>query len=205
MNQTSKIAFSLGALMIVMTLVNAITIPILNSSILRSEVISGLSSVSLLLIGFLNKDFISNKSENIKLVGKRGFLIEEKIDINARQELAWGSQMVLTATPAATILIYLRERVILQRGIISNSGNVFIPGDICKKSMQNSRFISLVSTKHYPGKSEFDPILENLPSVIVFPLLDRGWLIVGGNSERCFTRSDELWIEGWSKKLVDIL
>ena len=67
-----------------------------------------------------------------------------------------------------------------------------------------NKYISLVSTKFYPGKQEFDNIVKNLPSVIVFPIGNKGWIIIGGWSERCFTKSDELWIDGWAKKLLSL-
>ena len=111
--------------------------------------------------------------------------------------------MILTATATSTILIYYKNEVILRRGIISQ--NKFLPGNICRSTTKKSKYISLVSTKFYPGKKEFDSVLKDLPSIIVFPIIDKGWVIVGGWSERCFTKSDEIWIEGWTNKLSEML
>ena len=118
-------------------------------------------------------------------------------------ELGWGSHLLLTATPAATILIYCEDKILLRRGILGK-GN-FIPGDICSRAMHTKKMISLVNTSKFPGRSEFDPILYNLPAVIIYPLRDRGFVIVGGWSERCFTISDERWLVGWSQKLISSL
>ena len=96
-------------------------------------------------------------------------------------------------------MIYWNNTVLLKRGLISDSQ--FVPKDICKRSIQSGKMISLVNTKYYPGRIEFDSILNNLPSIIVFPLSNKGWLIVGGWSERCFTKSDEKWISGWASKI----
>ena len=63
----------------------------------------------------------------------------------------------------------------------------------------------MVNTKYYPGADEFNHVLENLPSIIVSPIGDRGVLIIGGWRSRCFTKADEKWIVGWSEKIQVIL
>ena len=118
-------------------------------------------------------------------------------------ELAWGSQQILTATAASTILIYWDKNVILRRGLITTKS--FIPGEICNRALEQQRLISLVNTELFPGRQEFDCVLENLPAVIVYPLTNRGLIIVGGWSKRSFTNSDEKWITGWSDKISDLL
>ena len=85
------------------------------------------------------------------------------------------------------------------------SEKIFEPGEICKKSIEQKRLISLVNTELFPGRDEFDCVLNNLPAVIVYPLEKRGLTIVGGWSKRSFTNSDEKWISGWSDKLYVLL
>jgi hypothetical protein len=41
--------------------------------------------------------------------------------------------------------------------------------------------------------------------VIVQPIGDQGVLLLAGWSPRCFSRSDETWLEGWSLKLRSAL
>ena len=106
---------------------------------------------------------------------------------------------MLTATPAAVILVYWDKRVILQRGIVGDGQ--FVPGQICQQANSRGDLISLVNTSLFPGRVEFDPIINNLPAVMIYPLASCGWVILGGWSERCFSRSDELWLIGWSKRL----
>ena len=36
---------------------------------------------------------------------------------------------------------------------------------------------------------------------MVQPLGKRGWIVLGGWSERCFTRADERWLLGWAERL----
>ena len=135
--------------------------------------------------------------------GKEGFELCNELSEDQRNELAWGSKQILTATAASTILIYWDNRVILRRGIISN--NKFTPGEICNRAIDQKRLISLVNTELFPGREEFDDVLTDLPAVIVYPLSNRGLTIVGGWSKRSFTNSDEKWISGWSDKLYVLL
>lgn len=37
--------------------------------------------------------------------------------------------------------------------------------------------------------------------MLVQPIGSEGWLLAGGWSPRCFSRGDELWVEGWAEKL----
>ncbi len=202
MNTSSNISIIVGSIMLTLTLINAITINELYPAIVRSEVISSLTSVSILLIGFLQQRHTNKSNSKLKINGTEGFYISDELTQEDKVELAWGTHMILTATASVTVLIYNRDRAILRRGIISK--DIFEPGNICLASSKKSKYISLVSTKFYPGKEEFDPILKDLPSVIVLPISTDCWLIVGGWSERCFTKSDEIWLEGWSKKISSI-
>ena len=67
--------------------------------------------------------------------------------------------------------------------------------------MQKNSSVSLVSTALFPGRAEFDPVLDALPSVLICPLGGDGVVVIGGWSERCFSRSDERWAEGWAVRL----
>ena len=135
--------------------------------------------------------------------GKEGFELCNELSEDTRNELAWGSKQILTATAASTVLIYWDNKVILRRGVISEK--IFEPGEICKRSIDQNRLISLVNTELFPGRDEFNGVLNNLPAVIVYPLKKRGLTIVGGWSKRSFTNSDEKWISGWSDKLYLLL
>lgn len=116
-----------------------------------------------------------------------------------KQELAWGSHMLLTATPAASILVVWHEHVVLRRGLISQAS--FQPGAITRRAMERDKTISLVNTALFPGRAEFDGMLQSLPAVLVCPMGQQGVVIVGGWSPRCFSRSDERWLEGWVQRL----
>ncbi len=202
MNNSSNISIFIGFIMLTLSLVNAITINELSPAIIRAEVLSALTSITILLIGFLQEIPTRKQNNKLTIKGKEGFYISDELTQEEKNELAWGTHMILTATASVTVLIYNKGTTILRRGIISE--DIFKPGKICLSSTQKSKYISLVSTKFYPGKAEFDPIVKDLPAVIVLPISSDCWLIVGGWSERCFTKSDEIWLEGWSKKISSI-
>ena len=82
---------------------------------------------------------------------------------------------------------------------------MFKPGEICNRAIDQKRLISLVNTELFPGREEFNDVLNDLPAVIVYPLSNRGLTIVGGWSKRSFTNSDEKWITGWADKLYVLL
>ena len=67
-------------------------------------------------------------------------------------ELAWGSEAILTSTAAAAILIHNDGVNILKRGITSI--DEFKPGETCLRSIKDMKLISLANTKFYPGRDE---------------------------------------------------
>jgi hypothetical protein len=133
------------------------------------------------------------------LQGEQGLLMADQFSENQQQELAWGSHMLLTATPAASVLVFWRHQVVLRRGLITQEA--FEPGAITQRAMEREQTISLVNTTLFPGRAEFDAMLPSLPAIVVCPMGTEGAVIVGGWSPRCFTRSDERWIEGWTQRL----
>ena len=92
-----------------------------------------------------------------------------------------------------------RQQVVLRRGLISQ--DPFQPGAITKRAMDREQTISLVNTTLFPGRAEFDGMLQSLPAILVCPMGQQGVVIVGGWSPRCFSRSDERWLEGWAQRL----
>ena len=203
MYKISILVIVFGSFLLILSIINIATANEINPTLVRAETISGISSIALLTIGYLWNDINPRQATKAKLKGKEGFELCSELSEDQKNELAWGSQQILKSTAASTILIYWDNKVILRRGLITN--NVFKPGKICERAIHQKRLISLVNTELYPGREEFDSILNDLPAVIVYPLSDRGLAIVGGWSKRSFTNSDEKWISGWSDKLFVLL
>jgi len=203
MYKISNIVIVFGIFLLVLSIINIATATELYPSLVRAETISGISSIVMITIGYLWTEIKPNEPTKANLKGSEGFDICLNLSEDQKYELAWGSQQILTATAASTVLIYWDKEVILRRGLITNKS--FSPGEICNRAIEQQRLISLVNTELFPGRQEFDSVLEKLPAVIIYPLSNRGLTIVGGWSKRSFTNSDEKWISGWSDKLVDLL
>ena len=203
MSIQAKTSLIVGITFLLLTITNAVLETNVTPSLQRAELLSAIASVCLILVAFLWSGDNPKKKNPIFIDKKQGIYIDEKVTEFLRNELAWGSQMLLTATPAATLLIYWDNKTLIKRGIISASE--FKPGDTCYAAQKKVKLLSLANTKFFPGRYEFDSILEDIPSLIIYPLVDRGWLIIGGSSERCFSISDEKWIKGWSDRLIPLL
>ena len=202
MNFNGKTLIIIGSILFFFQLGNFFSIDTISPAFERAQVLSAISSVIIVLIGFLFKQFNPNISDRVELEGENKFQFDSDIPTEILDELAWGSESILTSTAAATLLIHNDGKNILRRGIISN--DVFIPGETCIRSVKNMKLISLANTKFYPGRDEFFSFCPNVPSIIIVPINKKSFILIGGWSPKCFTTSDEKWINNWCKKLNNI-
>ena len=202
MGFNGKTLIIIGSILFLFQLVNFFSIDSITPELERAQVLSAISSVIIILIGFLFKQFNSITGDKVTLKGSNKFIYDSNIPNEVLDELAWGSEAILTSTAAATILIHNDGENILRRGIISN--NIFNPGETCLRSINDMKLISLANTKIYPGRDEFYNYCPNIPSVLIVPINNKAFILIGGWSSRCFTKSDEKWVTNWSKKINNI-
>ena len=202
MGFNGKTLIIIGAILFIFQLANFFSIDSITPELERAQILSAIASVIIILIGFLFKQFNSKTGEKVNLIGSNNFIFDSNIPNDVLEELAWGSEAILTSTAAATILIHNDGVNILKRGIISNK--VFIPGETCLRSIKDMKLISLANTKFYPGRDEFYSYCPNIPSILIVPINNKAFILIGGWSSRCFTKSDERWINNWSKKINNI-
>ncbi len=202
MGFNGKTLIIIGAILFIFQLANFFSIDSITPELERAQILSAIASVIIILIGFLFKQFNSKTGEKVNLIGSNNFIFDSNIPNDVLDELAWGSEAILTSTAAATILIHNDGVNILRRGIISNK--VFIPGETCLRSIKDMKLISLANTKFYPGRDEFYSYCPNIPSILIVPINNKAFILIGGWSSRCFTKSDEKWISNWSKKINNI-
>ena len=202
MGFNGKTLIIIGAILFIFQLANFFSIDSITPELERAQILSAIASVIIILIGFLFKQFNSKTGEKVTLIGSNNFIFDSNIPNDVLDELAWGSEAILTSTAAATILIHNDGVNILRRGIISNK--VFIPGETCLRSIKDMKLISLANTKFYPGRDEFYSYCPNIPSILIVPINNKAFILIGGWSSRCFTKSDEKWINNWSKKINNI-
>jgi len=202
MGFNGKTLIIIGAILFIFQLANFFSIDSITPELERAQILSAIAAVIIILIGFLFKQFNSKTGEKVNLIGSNNFIFDSNIPNDVLDELAWGSEAILTSTAAATILIHNDGVNILRRGIISNK--VFIPGETCLRSIKDMKLISLANTKFYPGRDEFYSYCPNIPSILIVPINNKAFILIGGWSSRCFTKSDEKWINNWSKKINNI-
>lgn len=199
MGRAARLCLAAGVLGLALCVANQLTAAELTPALERAAVLSSLLAVGLMLVSILWTRAVPLAPERVDLPGEQGLQLVDDLPEALRQELGWGSQMLLTATPAATVLLHWRGRTLLARGVLSPDR--FQPGAICERAWHTQKAIGLVNLKLYPGRDEFAGLPEGIPAVIVQPIGEAGVLLLGGWSPRCFSRSDEAWLEGWSRKL----
>ena len=202
MGFNGKSLILVGALLFIFQIANFISIETITPELERAQVLAAIASIIIILIGFLFKQFEPLAGEKVALKGENKFLFDINMPDEVIDELAWGSEAILTSTAAAAILIHNDGVNILRRGITSS--NDFKPGETCLRSIKDMKLISLANTKFYPGRDEFFNFCAEIPSILVVPINSRAFILIGGWSAKCFTKSDEKWINNWSKKINNI-
>ena len=191
-----------GTILFIFQIANFFSVELITPELERAQVLAAISSLIIILVGFLFKQFEPLAGEKADLKGENRFYFDKNIPNEVIDELAWGSETILTSTAAASVLIHNDGKNILKRGITSS--NNFMPGETCLRSLKNMKLISLANTKFYPGKDEFFNFCPDVPSILIVPINSKAFILIGGWSAKCFTRSDEKWINNWSKKVNNI-
>ena len=202
MGFNGKSLILIGAILFIFQIANFISIETITTELERAQVLAAIASLIIILIGFLFKQFEPLAGEKAALKGENKFLFDRNMPDEVIDELAWGSEAILTSTAAAAILIHNDGVNILRRGITSS--NDFKPGETCLRSIKDMKLISLANTKFYPGRDEFFNFCAEIPSILVVPINSKAFILIGGWSAKCFTKSDEKWINNWSKKINNI-
>ncbi|MFU8885222.1 MAG: cofactor assembly of complex C subunit B [Cyanobacteriota bacterium] len=196
----AKVSLGTGSAGLLLVVINQLSAPLIEPALIRAGVLAALLAVGLMLVAILWTRAVPEAAARVALPGREGLLLADHLPEPLARELGWGSQMLLTASPAAVVLVLWRQRVLLRRGLLADTP--FSPGPICARALERGQAISLVNLALYPGRAEFDALLPELPAVLVQPLANQGLLLVGGWSPRCFSRSDLIWVEGWGQRLT---
>jgi len=202
MGFNGKSLILIGTILFIFQIANFFSIERITPELGRAQVLAAIASLIIILIGFLFKQFEPLAGEKVNLKGENKFIFNKNIPKDVIDELAWGSEAILTSTAAAAILIHNDGVNILRRGLTSS--NEFSPGDTCLRSIKDMKLISLANTKFYPGRDEFSNFCPEIPSILVVPINTKAFILIGGWSAKCFTKSDEKWINNWSKKINNI-
>ncbi len=199
MGRPALACLGVGLLALLLSLINQFSAAELTPPLVRASVLASLLAVGFLLVATLWTRAVPRAPERVDLEGPQGLELDDSLPEALKLELAWGSQLLLTATPGATVLLHWQQRTLLRRGLLG-SGSVLV-GPIGQRALATGKAISLVNLALYPGRDEFAALPAGLPALVVQPIGSDGLLLLGGWSPRCFSRSDELWLEGWASKL----
>lgn len=201
----ARIPLVAGGIGLLLTVLNQLQAGNADPALQRAGVLASILSVVLMLVGLLWTRITPEAAERAPLAGEEGLLLDPGLPAGLLRELAWGSAQLLTATPAACLMLQWQGKDLLRRGLLpagASLGESFSGGPICLRALEGDRAISLVDLRLYPGRQEFEALLQGLPAVVVQPIGSQGLLLLGGWSARCFSRSDLTWIEGWAQKLT---
>ena len=196
----ARVSLGIGASGLLLVVFNQLTTPLPEPPLLRASVLAALFAVGLMVVAVLWTRAVPEAAERVDLQGEEGLELAPGLPDQLVQDLGWGSQMLLTASPAAVVLVMWRGQVLLRRGLLGPLA--FTPGPICARALERGQAISLVNLALYPGRAEFDSLLPGLPAVLIQPIADEGLVLLGGWSVRCFSRSDLVWVEGWAQRLT---
>lgn len=130
-------------------------------------------------------------------------------------ELLWAWESLSDATCCRSLVVVYDGICVLQIGsaAYSNNGEEAMSVDV-DKLMQGSLYNGVVKSGSqtylanlslYPGKSELPFLPQNTQAVILQPLGDKGFAIIGGDTIRGFTTSDQAWITLVGEKLDSTL
>jgi hypothetical protein len=196
----ARVALGAGSIGLLLVVVNQLSAPLAEPPLVRASVLAALFAVGLMLVAVLWTRAVPEAAARAELKGEEGLELAPGLPNQLQQELGWGSQMLLTASPAAVVLVQWQGQVLLRRGLLAPTR--FSPGPICVRALERGQAISLVNLALYPGRAEFDSLLPDLPSVLIQPIAGQGLVLLGGWSPRCFSRSDLIWVEGWARRLT---
>ena len=146
MGFNGKSLISVGVILFIFQIANFISIETITPELERAQVLAAIASLIIILIGFLFKQFQPIAGEKAVLKGENKFLFDRNMPDEVIDELAWGSEAILTSTAAAAILIHNDGFNILKRGITSD--NQFLPGDTCLRSLKDMKLMQDDALKH---------------------------------------------------------
>ncbi|KAL0538954.1 hypothetical protein IC582_023125 [Cucumis melo] len=127
-------------------------------------------------------------------------------------ELLWVWKSLSEVTCCRSLVVVYDGKCILQVGFAAESAEgdgeaerveagKLMQGLLYKGVLKSQAQSYLANLSLYPGKSELPFLPSNTQAVILQPLGEKGIAIVGGNTIRGFTTSDQAWISLVGEKL----
>ena len=183
--------------------------PDLLTSQSRSDALGVLLSALLILTGLLWQQVQPPTPTAVVLEGQQGFDLDEALTEAQRLELGWATRSLLLASPAQTVVVIYDNRLVLRRGILSETpytvGQPIELGSILQRVRSQHKPVYLVDLKLFPARVEFDYLPANTQALLCEPIGDRGVLVAAADAPRSFTERDRGWIRTIVQKLDSVL
>ncbi|WCJ21745.1 cofactor assembly of complex C [Euphorbia peplus] len=126
-------------------------------------------------------------------------------------ELLWVWESLSGVTCCKSLVVVYDGMCILQIGVAAESSNEGEPlavdavklsqGSLYQTVKKSGAQSYLANLSLYPGRSELPFFPSNTQAVILQPIGDRGVAVIGGDTIRGFTTSDQAWITFLGEKL----
>ncbi|ANM59640.1 cofactor assembly of complex C [Arabidopsis thaliana] len=168
-----------------------------SSSQSRADLLALGLAVTNLLTGLV---WLSIRPKSITPVNPKGVeckVVESDLPASMVSELLWAWESLKVATCCKSLVIVYNGICLIQIGMVAESPEdkktVIVKTD---KLMQGSVYRGVMKSK---AQLPFLP--ANTQAVILQPLGDKGIAVIGGNTIRGFTSSDQAWISSIGEKL----
>jgi hypothetical protein len=130
MSPPARVLVGAGVLALLLDIVNQAGATRLDPALERASVLAGALAVVLMLVGLLWTRIEPTPPERADLQGEEGFERIPELPESLDRELGWGSLMLLSATPAAVVLLHWDGRTVLRRGLLQHGAGPFRPRGI---------------------------------------------------------------------------
>ncbi|GJT34309.1 protein cofactor assembly of complex C subunit B CCB4, chloroplastic isoform X1 [Tanacetum coccineum] len=181
-----------------------------SSSQSRADLLTIGLAVTNILAGLV---WLSIRPKSISVVPPRGVECERfhsNVPVRVASELTWAWESLSTVTCCRSLVVVYDGVCVLQIGYASSNeggestvvdSSKLMQGSIYQGVVKSGSQSYLANLSLYPGKSQLPFLPSNTQAVILQPLGDKGIAILGGDTIRGFTTSDQAWITLIGEKL----
>lgn len=181
-----------------------------SSSQSRADLLTLGLAVTNILAGLV---WLTIRPKSIATVNPQGVecqMISSHLPDNAVSELLWVWESLSAATCCRSLVVVYDCSCILQIGVVAESpdnkalcvdATKLMQGSLYQSVMKSGAQSYLANLSLYPGRSELPFLPLNTQAVILQPLGDKGIAVIGGDTIRGFTNSDQAWISYIGEKL----
>ncbi|CAA7047396.1 unnamed protein product [Microthlaspi erraticum] len=182
-----------------------------SSSQSRADLLALGLAVTNLLTGLV---WLSIRPKTITPIEPEGVeckVIESNLPASIVSELLWAWESLKVATCCESLVIVYNGICLIQIGIAAKSPEEnkavivntekLMQGSVYQGVMKSKAQSYLANLSLYPGRSQLPFLPANTQAVILQPLGDKGIAVIGGNTIRGFTSSDQAWISSIGEKL----